>query len=267
MLAGGFFYWLAFLLVLEPGNIFLAAGRGGLDVGHETLRMTGAAVIGALTTPLLIALVRRYPVAGARRWTNFARLAASDVILACGLVIIACLLARPVLHDDPRPIAVALRHELLSNGPLVGFSIAAFLTLAHLLGGPSGLEEAPTLGPAHTFISNVLVTARGRTERVDLAHVDWIETQGNYLALHGSGSVWLLRETSARLEAQLDPTRFRRIHRRTLVALDQVRGVTPIGAGDAIVDLKDGTRLRMSRSFRDHAGALLGHGATGDRAS
>jgi hypothetical protein len=256
-LVGGFFYWLLFLLVLEPGNILGAVGHGGLDAGHEALRIAAAAMLGALVTPLLVYLVQRYPVAGVRRWSNLTRLAASDVALSASLVVVGCMLARPVLHEDQRPLSIALGQELMGNGPLVGFSIAAFLILAQLVGGRTRLAESAKSAPVQQWLSSVPIKTRRRTELLDLDKVDWIETQGNYLALHGSGSMWLLRETLTRFEAQIDPKQFTRIHRRTLVALDRVKGVTSAGAGDAILKLADGTTLRMSRSYRDNLTCVL----------
>lgn len=86
---------------------------------------------------------------------------------------------------------------------------------------------------------------------IDLATVGWIEGQGNYQALQGDGAARLVRETSARLEARLPAGRFVRIHRRTLVAVDRIRAITPRANGDATVTLDDGVVLPMSRSFRD----------------
>jgi two-component system LytT family response regulator len=85
---------------------------------------------------------------------------------------------------------------------------------------------------------------------VDLAEVDWIETQGNYLALHGSTSVRLLRQTAKSLQNEIDPRRFVRVHRRAIVAVDAVRTVTPLAAGDALLRLRSGKDLRVSRSCR-----------------
>ena len=91
---------------------------------------------------------------------------------------------------------------------------------------------------------------RGRFTRMDLSQVAWIETQGNYLALHGATGATLLRRTAKSLESELDPARFVRIHRRAIVALDAVQAVTPLAAGDAILRLKTGESLRVSRSCR-----------------
>ena len=67
----------------------------------------------------------------------------------------------------------------------------------------------------------------------------------------------LIRESLSRLEPRLDPARFARIHRSAIVAVSQVRDVTSLGAGDALLHLKDGTELRMSRNFREHLVSLL----------
>ena len=87
--------------------------------------------------------------------------------------------------------------------------------------------------------------------------VDWIETQGNYLALHVGPAVHLLRESLARLETQLDPVSFARIHRRVIVAKDRIREVKSAGAGDALLRLTDGTELRLSRLYRDRLASLI----------
>jgi DNA-binding LytR/AlgR family response regulator len=93
--------------------------------------------------------------------------------------------------------------------------------------------------------------------------IDWVETQGNYLALHAGPAVHLIRDTLAKFEGILDPERFARIHRTALVALDRVQEVAALSNGDASVRLRDGTQLRLSRNYRATASAVLG--GTGNR--
>ena len=66
-----------------------------------------------------------------------------------------------------------------------------------------------------------------------------------------------MRETMARLEAKLDPRRFIRIHRSTIVNLDRVQKLSPSFAGEYAVVLNDGTKLRLSRGYHDRVAALL----------
>jgi two-component system LytT family response regulator len=86
---------------------------------------------------------------------------------------------------------------------------------------------------------------------VDVDEVDWIEAAGNYARLHHGGQRHLLRETMSSLEARLDARRFARIHRSTIVHLDRVRELHPILHGDDSVTMRDGTRLTLSRGYRE----------------
>ena len=81
--------------------------------------------------------------------------------------------------------------------------------------------------------------------------VDWIGAAGNYVEVHARGRLHLLRGTLSQLERQLDPARFVRIHRSTLVNLDRVREVSMQESGDFQVHLDSGATLRMSRRYRD----------------
>jgi two-component system LytT family response regulator len=88
--------------------------------------------------------------------------------------------------------------------------------------------------------------------------IDWIAAEGNYVRLHAAGEAILHRQTLQQLHGQLDPSRFLRIHRGTVVNLDRVSEIHPLFHGDAEVVLRDGTRLPLSRRFRDGARAALG---------
>lgn len=101
-----------------------------------------------------------------------------------------------------------------------------------------------------TPLDRIAVRVDGSLRIVRAADVDWFETDGNYLRLHIGKTNHLIRGTATELEKQLDPKQFVRIHRRYLVNLDRVAEVQPWFAGDAIVILRDGTKLRMSRSHR-----------------
>jgi two-component system LytT family response regulator len=88
--------------------------------------------------------------------------------------------------------------------------------------------------------------------------IDWIKADGNYVHIHVGKQAYLHRETLSGLLATLDPARFQRIHRGTLVTVERIREIHPLFQGNAEVVLHDGTRLSLSRRFRAHARAALG---------
>jgi two-component system, LytTR family, response regulator len=104
---------------------------------------------------------------------------------------------------------------------------------------------------AAEYAAMIPVPSEGRVVFVPVDDVDWIEGSGNYVQLHAAGGVYRLRQTMSGIEASLDPARFRRIHRRTIVALARVRELEPLAGGAALLRLRDGTELKMSRGYRD----------------
>ena len=113
-----------------------------------------------------------------------------------------------------------------------------------VVGGPA----AP--GDAAAFPRRFLVKGDGQMYFVPVDDIDWIEAYGNYVRLHVGKGVHLIRETLGNIERKLDPNRFARVHRSSIVNLDRVARMDLWGAGDYIVLLKDGTRLKLSRWYR-----------------
>jgi two-component system LytT family response regulator len=103
-------------------------------------------------------------------------------------------------------------------------------------------------------LDRLMIKSGGHLFFLKTEEVDWIEAEGNYVRLHAGEASHLLRETVAALEAQLDPARFLRIHRSTIVNLDRVREIHPLFHGEYRVVLKDGTKLTLSRGYRDRLG-------------
>ena len=104
--------------------------------------------------------------------------------------------------------------------------------------------------PAGKPLERVTIKSGGRIYFVKAEDIDWVEAAGNYLRLHSGGQTHLLRETLSNLAARLDPERFWRIHRSTLVNVDRVQELQPLFHGDYAVILRDGTQLTLSRSYR-----------------
>lgn len=83
---------------------------------------------------------------------------------------------------------------------------------------------------------------------LEVSQIDWIEAQDYYSALHVGPTTHLVRESMSRLAARLDPKKFVRIHRSTILHLDRLQSIETPSAGDVQVVLSDGTRRRVSRS-------------------
>jgi hypothetical protein len=242
--AAGFSYWFVFLVALEPGDL----------VSPGWLRLALASALGASAAPAVVMMARRFPVAGRLAWRHAAVHALSSVAIAFCLILASCVLAPLLGIGDTRPVEVALPDHLAANWMLLSVTLAAFAAIVHAL-PLAGAESAPV--KASAFLDVVPVGGRGRVTLVEMGAVDWIETQGNYLALHAGTATHLIRETSVAFEAKLDPARFVRIHRRTIVAVDRIRELSPVSNGDAVVRMADGQELKVSRGLRARVRAAL----------
>ena len=129
--------------------------------------------------------------------------------------------------------------------------------LAEVLGTAQPREGDPGAKATPQFFERVAVKTDGATRILQIADVDWFETDGNYVRVHVGKSTYLIRSTAIRLQEELDPRRFARIHRRFLVNIDRVVGLEPWFGGDAIVLLRDGSKLRLSRNYREGFLALM----------
>lgn len=92
---------------------------------------------------------------------------------------------------------------------------------------------------------------------VQVEDVDWIEGLGDYAGLHVGNRTHLIREPLNSLEARLDQTQFVRIHRSTIVHADRIVRVEPSTNRDAVLMLRDGKTLRVSRTYRSRLEQVL----------
>ena len=115
---------------------------------------------------------------------------------------------------------------------------------------PLGEASPLPAGEPGSFPRRFLVKGDGQMYFVGVDDIDWIEAYGNYVRLHVGKSVHLIRETLGNIERKLDATRFARVHRSSIVNLDRVARMDLWGAGDYVVLLKDGTKLKLSRWYR-----------------
>jgi two-component system LytT family response regulator len=92
---------------------------------------------------------------------------------------------------------------------------------------------------------------------VQAGDVDWIEGLGDYAGLHVGGRTHLIREPLNSLEARLDQMQFVRVHRSTIVQVERIVRVEPSANRDAVLTLRDGKTLRVSRTYRSRLDELL----------
>jgi two-component system LytT family response regulator len=225
-----FIYWLVFLLALDPSDLLQA---------REMLRICVAALLGCSSAPLLIALARRFPIAGPRRARRIAIHVAGAIAISFVLIVVSCFLAAWILMAKPLPTLLEIRGQLAANWLLLTFALGAFSVLSHVL------NLIPR--PAKT----IPIKSRGRLGHLDLDTIEWIESQGNYLALHVGGKSHLVRETMQAFAERLDPARFIRVHRRVIVDAHHIREIQPLANGDCTLILQDGHPIRASRSYRE----------------
>ena len=107
--------------------------------------------------------------------------------------------------------------------------------------------------PEPPRVDRLVVKSGGRVFFLRTDEIDWIEAAGNYVRLHLGSENHLFRETMNRMESRLDTRRFARIHRSRIVNTERIKELQPWFNGDYVVILRDGTRLTLSRGYRETA--------------
>jgi len=101
------------------------------------------------------------------------------------------------------------------------------------------------------YLDRLVVKAVGRVFFLKTDEIDWIEAAGNYVKLHVGRDAHMIRETMNGIESKLDPEKFLRIHRSTVVNIDRIKELHPMFSGDYAVILRNGTELALSRNYRE----------------
>ncbi|MCW8879384.1 MAG: LytTR family DNA-binding domain-containing protein [Kangiellaceae bacterium] len=118
---------------------------------------------------------------------------------------------------------------------------------------PAKIDEMLAQGtaPSEAYPEKIAIKDRGETTLVPSRDIAWVEAAGDYMCIHANDQVHVLRSTMKNLEKKLDPNHFQRIHRSTIVNLNQIEKVCSHINGEYFLILNGGSRLKMSRSYRD----------------
>jgi two-component system LytT family response regulator len=106
-------------------------------------------------------------------------------------------------------------------------------------------------------IDRVVIKSVGRIYFLKVEEIDWVEGTSNYLSLHSGSQTHLIRETMGNFHAKLNPRKFLRIHRSTIVNIERIKDIQPLFKGEYVITLTSGRRLKASRGYRHEIQALL----------
>jgi two-component system, LytTR family, response regulator len=112
------------------------------------------------------------------------------------------------------------------------------------------LNAAGTI-PAGRYQTQFAVRTGQRIVVVPAKDIDWIEACGDYVNLHVGNRTHLLRQTMNKMETQLDPARFLRIHRSTIVQTARIRELVALDNREFLLRLADGKELKSSRTYSE----------------
>ncbi len=113
------------------------------------------------------------------------------------------------------------------------------------------LADASDAPAANRYEKMINIKDQGQIFRVDVDNIERIDAAGDYMCIYTAGDTLILRETMKDLEKRLDPRKFQRVHRSTIVNLDLVRQIKPHTNGECFLVLESNAQVKVSRSYRE----------------
>jgi two-component system, LytTR family, response regulator len=122
---------------------------------------------------------------------------------------------------------------------------------------PPGFSRHNDGAPESSFVSRLTVRSHGRILFIRVGDIDWVEAEDNYVRFHLGIESHLKRGTMNGFAAKLDPEKFIRIHRSTIINVDRIFELRHCPTGKGIVILRDGTELTLSRTYRENVKKIM----------
>jgi len=245
-----------------------AAWRGHpVSFDHVLAIEVASHIVVAALVPVLYWLHRQWPIMGGLRNVAIHVLAVVpfSVVHTLGMAALRLLWFSGILgeaYSFPltfERLAYEFAKDVFSYGMLSG----GVFVLRYLFGrqpAPVPAEAQPAAAPPildPRLPERFAVRRRGKEIMVEVADIDWVEAAGNYAVLHVGGETLEIRSSLTKLENELDPKRFVRVHKSHLVNVARIVEVTPWVSGDWRIRLQDGAEVNLSRRYRQRFEALV----------
>lgn len=262
--------WAVLLIVSVFAHAYVEAlnearrGMTGIFDRALAIEVSSHIVVAALI-PVLYWMHRRWPVGGRPR--NIAihvlGLVPFSLVHTIGMAALRLLWFSGILGEAYSfPITFdRLAYEFAKDIINYGMLSAAVMALRHVFARvPTPVPEPSTPPPSpqpESLPERFAVRKRGKEIMVEVADIEWIEAAGNYAVLHVGGETLEIRSSLTKLESELDPKRFVRVHKSYVVNVARIAEVTPWVSGDWRIRLQDGAEVNLSRRYRQRFEALV----------
>jgi two-component system LytT family response regulator len=120
-----------------------------------------------------------------------------------------------------------------------------------LTGANAATVEDIAQGASGSYPEKLSIRDGDEVNLVPVEEIDWVDAAGDYMCVHVSGVTHIMRITMKQLEALLNPLQFLRVHRSTIVNSNRISSAQSLSNGEYLLTLEEGTRLKVSRSYRD----------------
>ncbi len=139
---------------------------------------------------------------------------------------------------------------------------------ADLVEAMMGMRQAEGSGPGVGELSATEDTAKQYPDKISIKDgneiqfirsedIRWVDAAGDYMCIHAGDQTHIMRITMKQLESLLDPHRFLRIHRSTIVNANRITSAQTLNNGEYLLTLECESQLKVSRSYRDKVRHLL----------
>jgi hypothetical protein len=238
-----------------------AKGRFPLSFGDAFAIEVCSHLVVAALLPALYWLQRRWPLSGGPRnlLIHVAAIVPFSIAHTLGMAALRLLWFVGIL-GEPYSFPLTfdrLTFEFAKDVVTYGMLSAGIVALRHLLRRLPPPAVAPAEAPATAPPERFAIRKRGKEIMVAVADIDWVEAAGNYAVLHVGGETLEIRSSLSKLESELDPKRFVRVHKSYLVNIARVAEVTPWVSGDWRIRLHDGAEINLSRRYRQRFETLV----------
>lgn len=147
-----------------------------------------------------------------------------------------------------------LRGDIFLYGAMVG----AYYLYAQIVAGRNRPAPATPPAAAPRYLTRIPLRDDGRVGFIDVADVERIEAEGDYVRIHTRKGARLLRQSLTGLEQQLDPAQFARVHRSKIIRLAAIGELQPMFHGEFVAIMASGARVKVSRTYGGTLRSALG---------